>query len=43
MKQLFLTLCLSLIFNISLMGQEKSAKDIPQDILGCLIEMGNII
>jgi hypothetical protein len=41
MKQLFLALCLSVIFNISLMGQEKSLKEIPQDILDCLVNMGN--
>jgi len=40
MKQLFLTLCLPVIFNISLMGQEKSAEDIQKDILDCLVEMG---
>jgi hypothetical protein len=40
MKKLFLTLCLPVIFNISLMGQEKSARDIPKDILDCLVEMG---
>jgi len=37
MKQLFLTLCLPVIFNISLMGQENN---IPKDILDCLTEMG---
>lgn len=40
MKQLFFTLCLPVIFNISLMGQEKSAEDIQKDILDCLVEMG---
>jgi hypothetical protein len=40
MKKIFLIQCLSLIFNISLMGQEKSAKDLPQEILDCLLEMG---
>lgn len=40
MKQLFLILCLSIIFNNSLMGQEKSAEDIKKDILDCLEEMG---
>lgn len=28
------------MFNISLMGQEKSAKDIPKEILDCLVDMG---
>jgi hypothetical protein len=40
MEKIFPTLCLSVIFNISLMGQEKSAKDIPQEIIDCLVEMG---
>jgi hypothetical protein len=40
MRQLFLILCLPVIFNISLMGQEKSAEDIQKDILDCLVEMG---
>ncbi len=39
MKQLFLTMSLSIIFNICLMGQEKT-ENIPKDILNCLIEMG---
>jgi hypothetical protein len=40
MRQLFLILCLPVIFNILLMGQEKSAEDIQKDILYCLVEMG---
>jgi len=40
MKQLFLTLCMSVIFNSFLMGQEKSAENIPKDILDCLTEVG---
>ncbi len=40
MKQLFLTLCLPIIFNSFLMGQEKSTENIPKDILDCLTEVG---
>ena len=40
MKQLFLILCMSVIFNGFLMGQEKLAENIPKDILDCLTEMG---
>lgn len=40
MKQLFLILYMSLIFNSFLMGQEKLTKNIPKDILNCLIEVG---
>jgi len=40
MKHLFSILCLSIIFSISLMGQEKSTENIEKDILDCLVEMG---
>jgi hypothetical protein len=40
MKQLFLILCMPVIFNLSVMGQQKSTEDIPKDILDCLTEMG---
>ena len=40
MKQLFLILCMSLIFNSCLMGQEKLAENTPKDILDCLTEVG---
>jgi hypothetical protein len=40
MKQLFLILCLSTLFNSILSGQEKSDINIPQDILDCLVGMG---
>jgi hypothetical protein len=40
MKQLFLTLWLSTIFDVFPMRQEKLTENIPQDILDCLIEIG---
>ena len=40
MKQLFLILCMSLIFNNCLMGQEKLMENISKDILDCLTEVG---
>ena len=40
MKQLFLILCMSLIFNNFLMGQEKLMENISKDILDCLTEVG---
>lgn len=40
MKRLFLILCMSVIFNSFLMGQEKLAENIPKDILDCLTEVG---
>ena len=40
MKQLFLVLCLPLILNVSLIGQEKSAEDIQKNIIKCFEEMG---
>ncbi len=41
MKQLLFTLCLSIIFSISLMGQEELTEDMLKDILDCLPELGN--
>lgn len=40
MKHLFLTLCLSIIFNTSLIGQEKLTEETQNDILNCLVKMG---
>ncbi|ATS06620.1 hypothetical protein CLI75_10380 [Porphyromonas gingivalis] len=40
MKQLFLALCMSLIFNNCLIGQEKLKGNISKDILDCLTEVG---
>ena len=40
MKQLFLVLCLPLILNVSLIGQEKSAEDIQKNIIKCFENMG---
>ncbi len=33
MKKLFLVLCLPIILNITLIGQEKSAEDIQKNII----------
>lgn len=33
-------LCMSLIFNSSLLGQDKSSEEIPKDIIDCLTEIG---
>ena len=40
MKQLFLILCMYLIFNNCLIGQEKLKENISKDILDCLTEVG---
>lgn len=40
MKQLFLILCMSLIFSNCLIGQDKLKKNISKDILDCLTEVG---
>ena len=40
MKHLLLILFLPMIFNISLMGQDKSEQDRQKDILDCLVKMG---
>ena len=40
MKQLFLILSISLIFNNFLIGQEKLKENISKDILDCLTEVG---
>lgn len=40
MKQLFLILCLPILFNLSLMGQEQSAEEIQKELLNCVAEMG---
>ena len=39
MKHLLLILFLPMIFNISLMGQDKSEQDRQKDILDCLVKM----
>jgi hypothetical protein len=39
MKQIFIILGV-VLFNMPLMGQEKTTKDMPKDILDCLPEMG---
>lgn len=40
MKHLLLILFLPMIFNISLMGQDKSEQDRQKDILDCLVKNG---
>lgn len=40
MKKIFLVLCLPIILNITLMGQEKSAEDIQKNIIKCFENMG---
>ena len=43
MKQLFLILYMSVIFNSSVIGQEELSENIKKEILDCLAEIGKDI